>query len=104
VVRTGSKIDIIAVDKIRYLESMNDYVYIHTANSKFLKQQTMKYFEEHLPGKEFVRIHRSYILALRELAKLEPYGKDSHVAVLKDGSQLQVSRSGYGNLKEVLNF
>jgi two-component system LytT family response regulator len=104
VVRTGSKIDIIAVDKIRYLEAMDDYVYIHTANGKYLKQQTMKYFEQHLPDKEFVRVHRSCILALRELSKLEPYGKDTHVAVLKDGGQLPVSRSGYSRLKEVLNF
>jgi two-component system LytT family response regulator len=64
----------------------------------------MKYFEQHLPDKEFVRVHRSCILALRELSKLEPYGKDTHVAVLKDGGQLPVSRSGYSRLKEVLNF
>lgn len=104
VVRTGSKISIIAVDKILYLEAMDDYVYIHTTQGKFLKQQTMKYFEEHLSAKDFVRIHRSHILALRELSKLEPYGKDAHVAVLKNGHELPVSRSGYGRLKEVLNF
>jgi len=104
VVRTGSKIDIIAVDKIRYLEAMDDYVAIHTPSGKFLKQQTMKYFEQHLSDKEFVRIHRGYILALKELSKLEPYGKDTHVAVLKNGETLQVSRSGYGKLREVLSF
>lgn len=104
VVRTGSKIDIIAVDKIIYLEAMDDYVSIHTASGKYLKQQTMKFFEQHLSDKEFVRIHRSYILALRELAKLEPYGKDSHVAVLKNGDTLQVSRGGYQKLREILNF
>ena len=104
VVRTGNRINIIAVDKIQYLEAMDDYVNIHTAESKFLKQQTMKYFEEHLPHKEFVRIHRSYILALKELSKLEPYGKDSHVAVLKRAGQLPVSKSGYAKLKKVLGF
>lgn len=104
VVRTGSKIDIIAVDKIIYLEAMDDYVSIHTASGKYLKQQTMKYFEQHMSEKEFVRIHRSYILALKELAKLEPYGKDSHIAVLKSGETLQVSRSGYQKLREVLSF
>jgi len=104
VVRNGSKINIIAVDKIHYLEAMDDYVYIHTVNGKFLKQQTMKYFEDQLPAREFVRVHRSYLLALNQLAKLEPYGKDSHVALLKSGGQLPVSRSGYQKLREVLRF
>ena len=104
VVRTGSKINIIAVDKIRYLEAMDDYVSIHTHDGKYLKQQTMKYFQEHLSSKEFVRIHRSYILALSELSKLEPYGKDSHVAILKGDGQIPVSRSGYARLKEILAF
>lgn len=104
VVRNGSKINIIAVDKIIYLEAMDDYVSIHTAQGKFLKPQTMKYFEQHLPEKDFLRVHRSYLLAIKELSKLEPYGKDSHVAVLKNGEQLPVSRSGYQKLKEVLNF
>ena len=104
VVRNGSKINIIAVDKIRYLEAMDDYVYIHTSNGKFLKQQTMKFFEEHLSKNDFIRIHRSYIIALKELSKLEPYSKDSHVAILKSGGQLPISRSGYGRLRETLKF
>jgi two-component system LytT family response regulator len=104
VVRNGSKINIIAVDKIRYIEAMDDYVSIHTAHGKYLKQQTMKYFEQHLPANDFVRVHRSYILRLSELSKLEPYSKDSHVAVLKGEGQLPVSRSGYSRLKEILNF
>ena len=104
VVRSGTKINIIAVDKIRYIEAMDDYVGIHTPQGKFLKQQTMKYFEQHLPTKDFVRVHRSYILRLSELSKLEPYSKDSYVAVLKGEGQIPVSRTGYGKLKEVLNF
>jgi len=104
VVRIGSKINIIAVDKIRYIEAMDDYVCIHTHHGKFLKQQTMNYFQAHLPHKEFVRVHRSYILSLNELSKLEPYGKDSHVAVLRGEGQVPVSRSGYARLKEILEF
>lgn len=104
VVRSGTKINIIAVDKIRYIEAMDDYVGIHTPQGKFLKQQTMKYFEQHLPTKDFVRVHRSYILRLSELSKLEPYSKDSYVAVLKGEGQIPVSRAGYSKLKEVLNF
>ncbi len=104
VVRHGSKINIIPIERILYLEAMDDYVSIHTDQGKFLKQQTMKYFDEHLPGKEFVRVHRSYILAVSQLAKLEPYGKDSHVAILKSGGQLPVSRNGYARLKQLLGF
>ena len=103
-VRNGSKINIIAVNKIRYIEAMDDFVCIYTHNGKFLKQQTMKYFEEHLPHKEFIRVHRSYILSLTELSKLEPYGKDSHVAVLKGEGEIPVSRSGYSRLRGSLGF
>ena len=104
VVKDGSKINIISVDKIRYIEAMDDYVRIHTADGKYLKQQTMKFYEEQLPSAEFVRIHRSYILALSQLAKLEAYTKDSHVAILHDTQDLPVSRSGYQRLKDALNF
>ena len=104
VVRTGNKINIIAVDKIIYLEAMDDYVNIHTHEGKFLKQQTMKFFEANLQEKEFIRIHRSYIIAVKELQRLEPYGRDSHQALLKNGSRLPVSRSGYSRLREVLSF
>jgi len=103
-VRTGSKIDIISVDKIRYLEAMDDYVKLHTSVGAFLKQNTMKYFETHLPEEDFLRIHRSYIVKVREIARLEPMGKDTHVAILHDKTELQVSRSGYGRLREVLGF
>ena len=104
VVKDGSKINIISVDKVRYIEAMDDYVSIHTHDGKYLKQQTMKYYEENLPSAEFIRIHRSYILALSELAKLEAYTKDTHVAILHDAQDLPVSRSGYQRLKSALNF
>ncbi len=104
VVRDGSKINIIPVDKIHYIEAMDDYVCIYTDNGKYLKQQTMKYYQKHLPSKDFVRIHRSYILSMGQLQKLEAYSKDSHMAVLKQNKELPVSRSGYARLKELLNF
>ncbi|GAB4245947.1 MAG: LytTR family DNA-binding domain-containing protein [Ekhidna sp.] len=103
-VRTGAKINIVRVDKVRYLEAQDDYVKIFTDEGSFLKQQTMKYFENHLPEDDFVRIHRSYIVRVKEIDRVELMGKDTHVVILQDGSQLIVSRSGYGRLKEVLDF
>jgi two-component system, LytTR family, response regulator len=103
-VKTGSKIHLIAVDKIKYVESFDDYVKIHTADGQFIKQQTMKYYETNLPEKDFARIHRSYIVKVGEIARLELMGKDSHIAQLHDGKQLPVSRSGYAKLKEVLHL
>ncbi|MFY0598341.1 MAG: response regulator [Cyclobacteriaceae bacterium] len=104
VVKNGAKINIIYTSQIRYLEAMDDYVYIHTGDAKYLKQQTMKYYEEHLLESEFVRIHRSYIVKVSEISRLEQMGKDTHVALLHDGTQLSISRSGYGKLKRVLAF
>ncbi len=103
-VRTGSKIHIVAIDKIKYLEAQDDYVKLYTDEGNFLKQQTMKFYESHLPQDDFLRIHRSYIIRLKEISRVELMGKDSHVVLLQDGTQLSVSRSGYTRLKEVLNF
>lgn len=104
VVKLGSRIHIIPVNAILYIEAQDDYVMIHTQDGRFLKQNTMKYFEAHLPENEFVRIHRSYIVAVKEIVRLEAYEKDSHLVILKNNSQLNVSRTGYGKLKEVLNI
>lgn len=104
VVRKGNAISLIPVEKIRYLEAQDDYVMVHHSEGRALKQQTMKYYEENLPGNDFIRIHRSYIINVHEISKIEAYGKDSHIAVLKAGDKLPVSRSGYQNLKEKLGF
>lgn len=103
-VRTGNKIQIVSVDDIKFIEAQDDYVKIHTARGVFLKQLTMKYLESHLPLTDFHRIHRSFIVSIKEIAKLEPMGKDTHVVVLHDDTVLNVSRSGYSTLKKVLQF
>lgn len=104
VVRKGNAINLIPVEQVRYVEAQDDYVMIHHAGGKALKQETMKYYEDNLPKNDFVRIHRSYIVRVEEINKIEPYGKDNHVAVLRSGDKLPVSRSGYQHLKEELNF
>ena len=104
VVRKGNSIDIIPVDQVRYVESQDDYVMIYHSAGKGLKQQTMKYYEENLPKESFVRVHRSYIVNVVEIKKIEPYGKDNHVAILHSGDKLPVSRAGFKHLKEELNF
>jgi len=104
VVRKGNAINLITVDQIRYIEAQDDYVMIHHSAGKALKQQSMRYFEENLPGKEFVRVHRTYIVKVTEIKRIEPYGKDNHVAILNSGEKLPVSRAGYKHLKEELNF
>jgi len=104
VVRKGNAIYLIPVDQLKYVEAQDDYVMVYHSAGKALKQQTMKYYEENLPEKEFVRIHRSYIVSVQEINRIEPYGKDNHVAILKSGEKLPVSRSGYKHLKEELNF
>jgi two-component system LytT family response regulator len=104
VVRKGSAINLIPVDQVKYVEAQDDYVMIHHASGKALKQQTMKFYEENLPTKDFVRIHRSFIVRVQEINRIEPYEKDNHVAVLKTGEKLPVSRAGYKHLKEELNF
>ena len=104
VVRKGNSINIIPVNQVRYVEAQDDYVMIYHSGGKALKQQTMKFYEDNLPKDNFVRIHRSYIVKIEEINRIEPYTKDNYVAVLHSGDKLPVSKAGYKHLKEELNF
>jgi two-component system LytT family response regulator len=104
VVKTGGKIKIIPMEDIHYLEAADDYVKIHTHNGAFLKNRTMSWFERSLDGTQFVRTHRSYILNVQQVTRIDPYEKDSHLCVLQSGAQVPVSKAGYVKLKAVLGL
>ncbi len=100
--REGGTIEIVPVQRIDYIEAQDDYVHIATRGEKHAKQQTLSELEQLLDPSRFVRVHRSYIVNLDSLAKVEPYAKDSRVAVLKDGTRIPVSRAGYERLRGLL--
>lgn len=104
VLKENGKIKIIPVQQVYFLESADDYVKIHSAEGVFLKNKTMQYFETHLSEEDFVRIHRSYLVKIQLIHKLEPYEKDGHLAILSTGQKLPVSKSGYAKLKAVLGL
>jgi two-component system LytT family response regulator len=101
-VKDGSRVHVIPVEKIDYIQAQDDYVGIKAGGKEYLKQDTMAELESLLPPERFIRIHRSYILNIDRLMRLEPYAKDSRVAILADGTQLPVSRAGYAKLKPLL--
>jgi len=101
-VRDASKVFVIPTEKIDYIEAQDDYISIRSEGKSHLKKQRLSDLQSMLDSKKFVRIHRSTILNVDRLARLELYAKDSRMAILKDGTQLQVSRSGYEALKELL--
>jgi len=102
VVRDGAQVHVLPVDKIDYVEAQDDYVAFHAAGKTILKDQTLGDLEGRLDGRRFVRIHRSYLLNIERLARVELYAKDSRVAILGDGTKLPVSRSGYQRLQQLL--
>jgi two-component system LytT family response regulator len=104
VFRKGAGIKIIPLNLISYLASEDDYVMIYYNEGKALKPKTMKYYEDHLPPSLFMRVHRSYMVNIEQITRLEPYSKDNYVAVLKSGEKIPVSRTGYKMLREKLNF
>jgi two-component system LytT family response regulator len=104
VVKDRHKINIIPASDVRYIESMDDYVMIYTQNGHHMKQQTMKYFESTLDPKNFIRIHRSYIVKVDEINEIQQYEKESYIVILHDNTKLKVSKNGYKNLKDILNF
>ena len=103
VVKDGTRVQIIPVSKLDYAEAQDDYVALASQGKKHLKQQTISSLEAALDPKNFVRIHRSYLVNLERVTRLEPYGKDTHVVILNDGARLPVSRSGYSRLKAFLD-
>jgi two-component system LytT family response regulator len=102
VVRDGAKVHIVPVSKLDYVEAQDDYVCLHSDKKRYLKQQTISALEGQLDPRSFVRIHRSYLVRLETIARIEPYSKDSRIVVLTDGTQLPVSRAGHARLKELL--
>jgi two-component system LytT family response regulator len=101
-IRDGAQVHVIAVEKIDYVEAQDDYVCFRADGKQYLKDQTMTALEGTLDPSRFVRIHRSYLLNVERIARVELYAKDSRVAVLRDGTKLPVSRAGYARLAKLL--
>jgi two-component system LytT family response regulator len=104
VVKTGSKVKIIPVHEIHYIEADDDFVKIITPEGSFLKNKTMNFYEQSLDPAQFVRVHRSYILPINQITKIEPYQKETHLAILRNGQQIPVSKTGYAKLKVMLGI
>jgi two-component system, LytTR family, response regulator len=104
VVKDNHQIHIVPYSEILYIESADDYVKIYTATRYYLKKKTMAYFEANLPTTEFCRVHRGYIVALKEIAKVEPWEKDGAVITLKNKQEIDVSKAGYKVLKGILGI
>jgi two-component system LytT family response regulator len=103
-VKDRQQIHVIPVNDIDYIEADGDYVKLHTAKSAYLKEKTMKYFEENLPAQQFIRIHRSYIVNVNEVSKIELYEKENYRVHLKNGEHLKASSNGYKALKPAVSL
>ena len=103
VVKDGTKVTLIPCSKLEYAEAQDDYVAIASEGRKHLKQQTIASLEAALDPALFVRIHRSYLVNLERVVRIEPYGKDSRMAILATGARLPVSKTGYARLKALLD-
>lgn len=101
-VKTGTKIHIILIPDIIYMQADGDYVQIFTTTGRFMKEQTLKYFEEHLPDNLFVRVHRSSIVNVQTILRIELYDKQNQQLALKNNHQIKISQSGYKLLRTKL--
>lgn len=104
VVKENANIRIIPVSEIIYLEAYDDYVKIFTAKEMFLKKKTMSHYEKVLDSSKFIRVHRSYLIQLSQITRIEPLEKDTHIALLKTGARIPLSKTGYNKLKSVLGL
>jgi two-component system LytT family response regulator len=101
-IRDGAQVHVLPVEKIDYIEAQDDYVCFRAEGKQYLKDQTLAAVEGTLDPARFVRIHRSYLLNIERIARVELYAKDSRVAILADGKRLPVSRAGYARLSKLL--
>ncbi len=104
VVKKGINIVILPIHTVHYIEAFDDYVKVHTKDGFYLKKKTMSHYEKTLDPQQFVRVHRSYLMNLSELTRIEQAEKDSHIALLKSGAKVPLSANGYIKLKEVLGI
>jgi len=103
-VKTGSRIDVIPVSEIIRIDAQDDYAEIITKNKSYLKKETMNFLEKNLPRANFIRVHRSSIINSDYMEKIEKYGKESYIVVLKDGSRVNVSKSRIKELRNTLGI
>lgn len=104
VVKTAGVIKIIPVTELNYIEADDDYVKINTTEGNFHKNKTMSFYEQTLDPAQFIRIHRSYIINLAQVTKIELKEKESYIVLLKTGIWLPVSKTGYVKLKAALGL
>jgi len=102
VIRDGARVHVLPVAQIDYVEAQDDYLAFHSAGKSFLKQQTIASLEQSLDPRQFVRVHRSFVVNLERISKIEAYTKDARIAILSNGAKIPVSRSGYLKLKEAM--
>jgi len=103
VIRDGSRVHVLAIQSLDFVEAEDDYLVIAAGGKRYRKQQTLAQLEAQLDPTRFVRIHRSFLLNVERIARIEPYAKDSWQVILSDGGHLPMSRSGYQRLRTVLD-
>jgi two-component system LytT family response regulator len=101
-IRDGARVQVVPVARIEYVEAQDDYVAICSEGRRWLKNQRMAELESQLDPRAFLRVHRSYIVNLGTIARIEPTGKDGHCAVLKSGARIPISRSGYQKVRDLM--
>jgi two-component system LytT family response regulator len=101
-IRHEGRVHVLPVERVDFVEAQDDYLSFASGGKRFRKQQTMTDLETQLDPARFVRIHRSFIMNIERLARIDLYGKDSWLAILSDGSKLPMSRTGHAKLKQLI--
>ena len=104
VIKNNDSLEIITLDELYMVEAQDDYVFVYTQKSRYLKSERMKFLEENLDNQTFIRIHRSYIININHVKKIELLGKDSYIAILTNGLKAKISKERYKKLKQILRI
>jgi two-component system LytT family response regulator len=101
-IRDGARVHVVPVANIAYAEAQDDYVLIHADGRSYLKNQPLSELESQLDPAAFVRVHRSYLVNLAAVRRIEQASKDTHCAVLDGDVRIPISRSGYQKVRDLV--
>lgn len=102
VVKSGGRVFFLKNDEIDWIEAAGNYVRLHVGTETHLLRETMNAIQKKLDAGRFIRIHRSTFVNIEKIKELQPWFHGEYVVILRDGTQLTMSRSYRSNLPELL--
>lgn len=92
-IKTGNRVLLLKVKDITWIEAADNYLKLHLGAETYMVRDTLQAFETRLPADQFLRINRSAIVNIERIRELQPLFHGDYAVILRDGTQLNLSRN-----------